>query len=291
MREMKLDLTGPLAQFERDLLAGDIHAVACLTGVGTRMFLKELAARDPRHLETLQGVPFVSRGSKPAQALRTFGLSSTQVAKPSTWHEVTEHLLATLTRGQHAVILEYGEAIPGAMLRELGYAGIRVTSVPVYRCAFPQDPTLLARAVRDVVLGGPDILLLSSGTQVLHFLKYAEKLGLLEEARAGLNRLVVVSIGPACSEAAADLGLRIDLEARRPLRQVPRPHDLDDLPRRADEQATALPWCFVPRVGQDIVQHAPDDGRHSDSTTMAMPMPPPMQRAATPLPPPLARSA
>lgn len=241
MREVKLDLTAPLAQFERDLLAGDIHAVACLTGVGTRMFLKELAARDPRHLETLQGVPFVSRGNKPAQALKTFGLSSTQVAKPSTWHEVTEHLLSTLTRGQHAVILEYGEAIPGAMLRELGYAGIRVTSVPVYRCAFPQDPTLLARAVRDVVLGGPDILLLSSGTQILHFLKYAEKLGLLEEARVGLNRLVVVSIGPACSEAAADLGLRIDLEAN--------PHKMGILVRMAAEHAPGIIAGRLGRVG------------------------------------------
>ena len=161
--------------------------------------------------------------------------------KPSTWHEVTEHLLATLTRGQHAVILEYGEAIPGAMLRELGYAGIRVTSVPVYRCAFPQDPTPLAKAVRDVVLGGPDILLLSSGTQILHFLKYAEKLGLLEEARAGLNRLVVVSIGPACSEAAADLGLRIDLEAN--------PHKMGILVRMAAEHAPGIIAARLGRAG------------------------------------------
>ncbi|MCD0168936.1 uroporphyrinogen-III synthase [Deinococcus sp. 23YEL01] len=241
MREMKLDLSAPLAQFERDLSAGDIHAVACLTGVGTRMFLKELAARDPQHLETLRGVPFVSRGSKPAQALKAFGLSSTIVPKPSTWHEVQEHLIATLERGQHAVILEYGEAVPTAMLRELGYAGIRVTSVPVYRCAFPQDTAPLARAVRDVILGGPDILLLSSGTQILHFLKYAEKLNLLEEARAGLHRMVVVSIGPACSEAAADLGLRIDLEAN--------PHKMGILVRTAAEHGPAILATRLGRTG------------------------------------------
>ncbi|MFT2720527.1 uroporphyrinogen-III synthase [Deinococcus sp. A31D244] len=241
MREMKLDLSAPLSQFERDLSAADIHAVACLTGVGTRMFLKELAARDPQHLETLKGVPFVSRGSKPAQALKTFGLSSTIVPKPSTWHEVQEHLIATLERGQHAVILEYGEAVPTAMLRELGYAGIRVTSIPVYRCAFPQDTGPLARAVRDVILGGPDILLLSSGTQILHFLKYAEKLNLLEEARAGLNRMVVVSIGPACSEAAADLGLRIDLEAN--------PHKMGILVRTAAEHGPAILAARLGRTG------------------------------------------
>ncbi|UBV45144.1 uroporphyrinogen-III synthase (plasmid) [Deinococcus taeanensis] len=241
MREMKLDLSGPLAQFERDLEAGDVHALACLTGVGTRMFLKELAARDPRALDALQHLPLIARGTKPAQALKTFGLQGVSVPKPCTWHEVTDHLLATLTRGQHAVILEYGEAVPTAMRRDLAYAGIRVTSIPVYRCAFPQDAAPLARAVRDVVLGGPDILLLSSGTQILHFLKYAEKLGLLEEARAGLNRLVVVSIGPACSEAAADLGLRIDLEAN--------PHKMGILVRLAAEHGPALIARRLQRAG------------------------------------------
>ncbi|MBZ9715883.1 uroporphyrinogen-III synthase [Deinococcus multiflagellatus] len=241
MREVKLDLSGPLTAFERDLNAGDIHAVACLTGVGTRMFLKELAARDPKHLDALRNLPLIARGSKPAQALKAFGLPSLLVPKPCTWHEVTEHLLATLTRGQHAVVLEYGEALPLAMRRELGEAGIRVTSIPVYRCAFPQDTGPLARAVRDVVLGGPDILLLSSGTQLLHFLKYAEKLGLLAEARAGLARLVVVSIGPACSEAAADLGLRIDLEAN--------PHKMGILVRVAAEHAPGLIAQRLARAG------------------------------------------
>ncbi|PTA67222.1 uroporphyrinogen-III synthase [Deinococcus arcticus] len=239
MREVKLDLSGPLAQFGRDLAAGDLHTVVCLTGVGTRMFLRELAARDPRQLEALRAVPLVARGDNPAQVLKSFGLPSVLVPRPGTWHEVTEQLLATLTRGQHAVVLEYGEALPTAMRRELGYAGIRVTSVPVYRCAFPQNPAPLARAVRDVVLGGPDLLLLSSGTQLLHFLKYAEKLGLLEEARAGLARLVVVSIGPACSEAAADLGLRIDLEAN--------PHKMGTMVRMAAEYG---PGLLAQRLGR-----------------------------------------
>lgn len=232
MREQKLDLTAALAQFERDLLRGDIHALACMTGVGTRLFLRELAARDPQHLQTLRDVPLLARGSKPMNALKEFGLSGQSVTRPHTWQEVLEGLLSTLQRGQHAVILEYGEATPVAMLRELGYAGIRVTSVPVYRCAFPVDTGPLAQAVRDVVLGGPDILLLSSGTQALHFLKYAEKMGLLQETRAALNRLVLVSIGPACSEAAADLGLRIDLEAN--------PHKMGILVRTAAEHAPGI---------------------------------------------------
>lgn len=232
MREQKLDLTRALDAFGRALAAGEIHALACMTGVGTRLFLRELAARDPRHLETLQGIQVVARGSRAMQALREFGLTGVNIARPHTWHEVQAHLLSTLEAGQHAVLLEYGEAMPAPMLRELAFAGLRVTSLPVYRCAFPHDTGPLDASVRDCVLGGPDVLLLSSGTQALHFLKYAEGLGLLSHAREALNRLVIVSIGPACSEAAADLGLRIDLEAS--------PHKMELLVRLAAEHAPGI---------------------------------------------------
>lgn len=241
LREQKLDLGAHLARFEASLAAGDIHALACMTGVGTRLFLRDLAARDPRHLDTLKGVPLVVRGNKPAQALKTFGLAGTSVPRPHTWHEVGAHMLGTLGPGQHAVILEYGDATPPPMLRMLGAAGVRVTSVPVYRCAFPHDTAPLSRAVCDVVLGGQDLLLLSSGTQLLHFLTYAERLGLGEEVHAGLRRMIVVSIGPACSETAAELGVRIDLEAN--------PHKLGILVRLAAEHGPALLRQRLARTG------------------------------------------
>ncbi|CAM3783775.1 uroporphyrinogen-III synthase [Deinococcus frigens] len=180
----------------------------------------------------MRGIQLVARGNKPMQALKEFGLLGVNVAKPHTWHEVQAHLLSALEAGQHAVLLEYGEAMPAPMLRELGFAGLRVTSLPVYRCAFPLDTGPLDASVRDCVLGGPDVLLLSSGTQALHFLKYAEGLGLLSHAREALNRLVIVSIGPACSEAAADLGLRIDLEAN--------PHKMGILVRLAAEHTPGI---------------------------------------------------
>ncbi|BDP41062.1 hypothetical protein DAETH_10310 [Deinococcus aetherius] len=241
MREQKLDLSAHLARFEAGLAAGDIHAVACMTGVGTKMFLRDLAARDPRHLEKLGDVPLVARGNKPTQALKTFGLTGTVVPRPHTWHEVQDHLLGTLKPGQHAVILEYGDPTPGAMLRTLTGAGLRVTSVPVYRCAFPHDTAPLGLAVRDTALGGQDLLLLSSGTQLLHFLKFAERLRLEAEVRAALGRMVVVSIGPACSESAAELGIRIDLEAN--------PHKMGILVRTAAEHGPALLRGRLSRAG------------------------------------------
>nr|WP_246580658.1 uroporphyrinogen-III synthase [Deinococcus aestuarii] len=241
MREQKLDLSAHLTKFEAGLAAGDIHAVACMTGVGTKMFLRDLAARDPRHLEKLKDVPLVARGNKPTQALKTFGLTGIIVPRPHTWHEIQDHLLETLKPGQHAVILEYGDPTPQAMLRTLSQAGLRVTSVPVYRCTFPHDTAPLGLAVRDTALGGQDILLLSSGTQLLHFLKFAERLRLEAEVRAALGRMIVVSIGPACSESAAELGVRIDLEAN--------PHKMGILVRTAAEHGPGLLRGRLSRAG------------------------------------------
>ncbi len=241
MREQKLDLSAHLTQFEAGLAAGDIHAVACMTGVGSKLFLRDLAALNPQHLETLQGIAMVARGTKPMQTLKTFGLTGVGVAKPCTWHEVQDYLIATLLPGQHAVILEYGDATPPAMLHTLKHAGLRVTSIPVYRCAFPADTAPLAHAIRDTVLGGQDMLLLSSGTQVLHLLKFAARMNLEAELRDAIRRMVVVSIGPACSESAAELGLRIDLEAN--------PHKMGILVRTAAEHGPALLRGRLGKVG------------------------------------------
>ncbi|MDV6374310.1 uroporphyrinogen-III synthase [Deinococcus arenicola] len=236
MKEQKPNLSGVVDTFERALVAGDIHALICMTGLGTRLFLRELTARDPQHLETLRTLLLVACGQKALDALAEAGLSGTNMTRlpdsAQPWDAVQGHLLSTLESGQHAAVLEYGEALPGAARRELLFAGLRVSSLQMYRCAFPTDTSPLDRAVRDCVLGGPNVLLLSSGTQALHFLKYAEGLGLLPHARDALNRLVIVSIGPACSEAAADLGLRVDLEAA--------PHKMSDLVELAARHAPEI---------------------------------------------------
>lgn len=234
MREQKLDLSGALAGFGQALAAGDVHAVVCPGGAATRLFLRELGARG--ETGALGGAALLG-GRAARTVLEEAGLRAQPLGGGpdplgTDWDGVQAALLRTLEPGQHAVLLEYGEAIPALTLRELSYAGIRVSSLPLYRCAFPADSAPLAQAVRDCVLGGPDVLLLSSGIQALHFLKYAERMKLLAETRAALARMAVVSIGPACSEAAADLGIPVHLEAS--------PYKMDALVRLAAAQAPAL---------------------------------------------------
>ena len=66
---------------------------------------------------------------------------------------------------------------------------------------------------------------------------------------------------------------------------VRRPHGLRNRVAGADEQSAALGRRRFARVGDDVVVRAATEhhGRnYSASTTIAMPMPPPMHSAATP---------
>lgn len=232
MREAEVE-NGPLVSaFYAALMSSDVHALACMTGVGTKLFLRDLVRDYPDALPRLMSVPIVARGSKPLSALKTYGLKAALVPRPHTWREVQDHLQANLRPFQHAVVLEYGEPSVQPFVSALSGSGIRVTSLPVYRCALPDDTAPLERAVRSCVARQQDVLLLSSGRQMLHFLRLARQINLEDELRGALGRMIVASIGPACTEAAAELNVQTDWEAN--------PHKMGILVRGAAEHASAM---------------------------------------------------
>ncbi|ULH17197.1 uroporphyrinogen-III synthase (plasmid) [Deinococcus sp. KNUC1210] len=234
MREDRQDISERLHDFvERVRLAPQQEVLVCMTGIGTRLFLKDLQKYAPDVYALLRDVTILSRGTKPTQALKSLGFSPQTAAKPHTYREVQDWLLdSTLAgdlKGRHVTILEYGEAVPLPLTAALKTAGAGVHPVPVYRCAFPEDPEPLRSAVRSTVQGAFQVLLLSSGTQAVHFLACARELGLEAPLRAALRRMVVASIGPACSEALGELRLPFDMEAN--------PHKMGILVRVAAEHA------------------------------------------------------
>ena len=234
MREDKQDISERLHDFaERVRVAPALEVLVCMTGIGTRLFLKDLQKYAPDAYARLKEVTILSRGTKPTQALKSLGFSPHTAAKPHTYREVQDWLLddahAGDLRGRHVTILEYGEHTPPPLLKALNETGAGVHPVPVYRCAFPEDPEPLRNAVRGTVQGAFQVLLFSSGTQAVHFLTCARELGLEAPLRAALGRMVIASIGPACSEALAELRFQIDLEAN--------PHKMGILVRAAAEHA------------------------------------------------------
>lgn len=228
LREVPLADNVAVFGFLDQLLAGKVDAVLLMTGVGARALLDVVETRLDRSafLEALQRCCVIVRGPKPTAVLREWGCRiDHRASEPNTWRELLEVIDAGLlfpgssspqnAKGRTIAIQEYG--LPSRELYEsLSQRGAVVLPVPVYRWELPQETGPLEAAVRSTVAGEFDILLFTSAQQIRNVLEIAERLGLREPFRAAVNRLIVGSIGPTCTEALREAGVRVDLEPSHP---------------------------------------------------------------------------
>jgi uroporphyrinogen-III synthase len=222
MREIALESNPEATQFTTALLRGEFDAVIFLTGVGTRWLAGIAETVVPREQFTaaLRRVRVVARGPKPMAALKEMGVAvHVAVPEPNTWRQ----LLAALDRewpppalrNLRVAVQEYGA--PGTeLLAGLQERGARVTRVPVYRWALPDDMAPLRAAVRSLAADEIKVALFTTSVQVTHLFQVAAEMSLEEPLRQGLRRCVIASIGPTTSEELQRRGLRADLEASHP---------------------------------------------------------------------------
>jgi uroporphyrinogen-III synthase len=112
-------------------------------------------------------------------------------------------------------VQEYGA--PGAeLLAGLEERGARVTRVPVYRWALPDDTAPLRAAVTSVAANEIEVAIFTTSVQISHLFQVAAEMALEEPLRSGLRRCVIASIGPTTSEELQRRGLRADLQASHP---------------------------------------------------------------------------
>ena len=239
MREVPLESNAEAIAFADDLIAGEFDVVILLTGVGTRALLdvvQRTHGTRKKFIDALTETIVVVRGPKPLAVMRELQVPVAVVApEPNTWRE----LLAALDEkkselsldGLNVAVQEYGASNPD-LLAGLEARGARVTRVPVYQWALPEDLAPLQHAVRAVAAGDLDVVLFTTGTQMVHLMKVAETMQLQDAVRGGLQRMVVCSIGPTTSEELRRQGIDVDLEASHP--------KMGFLAREAAEQASAL---------------------------------------------------
>lgn len=221
MREIPLEENSQAIDFGRALLAGRYDFVVLMTGVGTRLLLRAVEpvfGRDA-FVAALGATPIMARGPKPVAALREVGLKPWLTApSPNTWHEVLATLDAKapgICAGAQVAVQEYGATNP-ELVHGLEARGARVTSVPIYKWALPEDLEPLRAGVRAIVEGRVDVMMLTASIQLVHLLEVAAGMGLEAAVRRGLDRLIVASIGPMTSEELRRQHVRIDLEPSQP---------------------------------------------------------------------------
>jgi uroporphyrinogen-III synthase len=239
MREVPIESNAEAVKFIDDLIAGEFDVVVLLTGVGARVLLdivQRVQGTRKRLIDALKEVVVVCRGPKPLAVMREIGVTVFLTApEPNTWRELLSALDARKSElsleGLNVAVQEYGASNPD-LLRGLEGRGARVTPVPVYQWALPEDVEPLRTAARAVASGGLDVVLFTTATQAVHLMKIADELQLGDRVLAGLQRMVVASIGPTTSEELRSRGIPIDLEPSHP--------KMGFLVREAAEQAAEI---------------------------------------------------
>lgn len=222
MQEVPLEEHSAVFAFAGRLLAGDVDILICMTGVGTRMMVDAMATRFDRDriVAALDRVFIVSRGPKPAAALREIGLSADlKVPEPNTWQEVLDAVDASEVirplDGKLVAVQEYGKT-NDELVAGLRNRGLQVYQVPIYRWTLPDDLSPLRTALEVLVSGDVDIVIFTSRTQMDHVMQFAGEHAREDEVRQAYGRTFVASIGPVCSRGLREHGVEPDFEPSRP---------------------------------------------------------------------------
>ena len=222
LREVPLESNAEALACAESLQRGEVDVVIFLTGVGTRALLSvvEHAGSRESFLAALRRTKVVARGPKPMAALREIDVPVwLAVPEPNTWRELLAALDARASEqplaGARVVVQEYGVS-NADLLDGLRTRGAQVTRVPVYRWALPEDIEPLKAAVNAVARGEVDVVMFTTGMQVVHLLQVAQDMHLHAAVLKSLRRMVIASIGPTTSEELRRHGLAADMEPSHP---------------------------------------------------------------------------
>jgi uroporphyrinogen-III synthase len=238
LREVPLESNIEALDFADALMRGDLDVVILLTGVGTRALVAVVEPRYARDVfaSALARTKVVVRGPKPLAAVRELQVPVwVTVPEPNTWRELLAAMDAKSDerplRGARVAVQEYGVSNT-ELLDALKERGATVTRVPVYRWALPEDLEPLKNAVRVIARGEVDVVMFTTGVQVVHLWQIVGEMQIEADVRRELMRTMLASIGPSTSEELRRHGLAADLEPSHP--------KIGFLVREAAEQSAAV---------------------------------------------------
>lgn len=221
MREAAFAPDQALAAFQ-ELSRGQIQVIIFMTETGTRLFLQQiLSQHEPDEMiPVFQKTLVVSRGIKPAQALRQQGITVDEVVpEPATWNEILEVLdesrRGVELSGKTVLLLESGTPHP-VLTQALSGRGASVKTLSLYQWELPENLQPLNGFIQDIIAENIPVCFFTNSTQARHLFKAAELSGKNQELRLALKKTLLVSLGPSTSAALREEGIEPDFQASHP---------------------------------------------------------------------------
>lgn len=195
-------------------IASPPDLLIALTGEGLRR-LRGAAQRkgiETEFVAALGQVQVLSRGPKPAKALREMGLSAPQLAAAPTTDGVIESLQEMTLRGKSIAVQLYGDdpnqKLTG-FLQEQGLAHISTVAPYIYadESATQEVVDLIGR----LASGEVEMIAFTSKPQLRRLLAVARAGELMAELHTGMERTLVAAIGPVVGQELHQAGFPVSV--------------------------------------------------------------------------------
>ncbi|OSI69455.1 uroporphyrinogen-III synthase [Bradyrhizobium canariense] len=203
----------PVAAWIRRAIDKPFDDLVLMTGEGLRRIMKLAVARglDQALVAALARSRKFTRGPKPGKALREVGLEAQETTEKPTTEGVIEMLGKHDLKGHRLGLQLYPDKDHSALTGALSAQGVEVDTVLPYAYDSKAADASIVAAIHDMAEGRIDSIALTNLGQVRRLIEAARAHGSEAKLRAGLERTLIASVGPAVSGELTAHGLRTDV--------------------------------------------------------------------------------
>ncbi len=202
-----LDDSSEAVRWIEAMIAAPFDFTVFLTGEGLRKLLSLSGPQRDALIKALEKTTTITRGPKPARALREIGLSPALAALEPTSQGVLEMLEKERLPGKRIGVQLYPGDGANALVEALRRHGAVVFPVTPYRYITQTESERVADTIRDLAAGKIRMIAFTSSPQIERLFAVAKEHGLMGELTQGLARTQIAAIGPVMESALAAHGL------------------------------------------------------------------------------------
>jgi uroporphyrinogen-III synthase len=195
------------------LVAGEFDDLVLLTGEGLRRLLDtaDKAGMMQAVIAALEKTRKITRGPKPARALRDVGLRHDIAAETPT----TDGIIATLSRlelkGHKIGVQLYGTEPNLKLIDFIRQAGAEALPVAPYIYANKSDDNRVIDLIHQLATGKIDVIAFTSTQQITRLYDIAKSNRLEEDLNQGWSNTKVAAVGPIVADTLQRLGVHVDM--------------------------------------------------------------------------------
>lgn len=204
----------PIEAWLDEFAGGSCDDLILLTGEGLRRLLgvAERAGGDlrQRFIARLGQVRKITRGPKPARALREIALRTDLEAATPTTDGVIETLSGLDLADRRVGLQLYGTEVNEKLQQFLRDAGAEIEPVFPYVYADQTEDEQVAGLIDELAVGGIDAIAFTSSPQVRRLFAVARRREQEQALRRALQGMVVAAVGPLVADALDEREVGVD---------------------------------------------------------------------------------